>query len=588
MLRRRYSAPLVIAVVALAALVLAILILGGAETTHRFGPVRIRSSAIGRPLLLVVAASLVLLALEWRSRAWRIGALTLLTASGVLAAIAAARSAPSFVAIADIGVEELYVLLATRGRLLVGPYSRFGWHHPGPLYFWLQAPMYAAAGTRASALYAGAWVLNVAWIALLAWILTREEQGVTAVTVAGAALWFAARTGGLLASPWTAHVPVLATLAWMAIVAGAAAGRVGLLPLLAGIATFVAQTHVGLVPIVVPLSMLASIAAVARYYRRNGRLPWAIVNGTAWLFALLWLLPIVEELSRPAGNLTALARFFSSAPLEHASLTSAVSYWAYGLAGMLRSHIALPWGQHFVLSGLEWAIPVSCVEVILLIVIGSWQLRRARTFSAMLAWTAAAASLIGLWSVTRIRADIVDHEIFWLTGLGAVNLGILAAAAIELLPVSRVKPAHAATISAVLAGLLVVLAIRLGARDFDHLVALERLHARDQDTMEAATDAVRRYVDETHAVRPLFVLEPEVWDWATGVFIELQKADRPFAVEPRWLPMFTDRYAPTGTEDAVIRFSAAPPSPSSASSQGVVVLEHPPVYVTAVRVSRAP
>src|SRR5690348_17774394 len=51
---------------------------------------------------------------------------------------------------------ESYTLYASRAQLLVGPYSRYGWHHPGPLYFYLLAPVYTLAGKSTPGLSAGA------------------------------------------------------------------------------------------------------------------------------------------------------------------------------------------------------------------------------------------------------------------------------------------------------------------------------------------------------------------------------------------------------------------------------------------------
>jgi hypothetical protein len=36
----------------------------------------------------------------------------------------------------DYAALELYTRLAAQGRQLLGPYSRFGFHHPGPAYFY--------------------------------------------------------------------------------------------------------------------------------------------------------------------------------------------------------------------------------------------------------------------------------------------------------------------------------------------------------------------------------------------------------------------------------------------------------------------
>src|SRR5689334_7708759 len=77
------------------------------------------------------------------------------------AAIAATRHAAPNFPVSDLAVGESYTILASQGRLLVGPYSRFSWHHPGPIYFYLLAPFYKALGSRTIGLEVGALAINM-------------------------------------------------------------------------------------------------------------------------------------------------------------------------------------------------------------------------------------------------------------------------------------------------------------------------------------------------------------------------------------------------------------------------------------------
>src|SRR5215471_15054113 len=113
-------------------------------------------------------------------RAAAIAATVLALAAGL---VFVARRAPPVVTAADIAVIELYTDLASHGRLLLGPYSRFGWHHPGPLYFYLQAPLYAASNRAGAALNVGAVAINVTAFGLLLWTIARQGRPVLAVLV---------------------------------------------------------------------------------------------------------------------------------------------------------------------------------------------------------------------------------------------------------------------------------------------------------------------------------------------------------------------------------------------------------------------
>ena len=76
--------------------------------------------------------------------------------------------------------------------LLVGPYSRFQWHHPGPLYFYLLAPFYEASGERPSGLSAGALALNLSCLLLIVGWLWQASG---------------ARLAALSAAAWGVQVP---------------------------------------------------------------------------------------------------------------------------------------------------------------------------------------------------------------------------------------------------------------------------------------------------------------------------------------------------------------------------------------------
>ena len=58
------------------------------------------------------------------------------------------RLLPHAIATGDAAATEIFVLHATRGPWPLGPYSQFYWNHPGPLMFYLLAPVYALSGQQ--------------------------------------------------------------------------------------------------------------------------------------------------------------------------------------------------------------------------------------------------------------------------------------------------------------------------------------------------------------------------------------------------------------------------------------------------------
>src|SRR5262249_30547864 len=124
--------------------------------------------------------------------------------------IRTARSGAPFVPTSDTAVIESFTRLAVDGNLQLGPYSRFQWHHPGPLYFYAMAPMYFFSGGKTTGLNAAALVLNLAGLAIALWLIARHATQILGVALALSVLLFVWRVPELLVSPWNPHVPVIA------------------------------------------------------------------------------------------------------------------------------------------------------------------------------------------------------------------------------------------------------------------------------------------------------------------------------------------------------------------------------------------
>jgi len=61
----------------------------------------------------------------------------------------------------DVAVIELVTGAATRQFVALGPYSQYGWHHPGPLMFYALAPFAVLFGFKSIGLSIGAAVINL-------------------------------------------------------------------------------------------------------------------------------------------------------------------------------------------------------------------------------------------------------------------------------------------------------------------------------------------------------------------------------------------------------------------------------------------
>src|SRR5207248_618638 len=102
------------------------------------------------------------------------------------------------------------------GVWALGPYSQFGWHRPGPLYFYMLAPLYAAGGFRFAAINVGAALINLASLAVLLTVVARGSRSLVLWVPATLGVYLL-RLAPVLVSAWNPHVIVMPLAALIAV-----------------------------------------------------------------------------------------------------------------------------------------------------------------------------------------------------------------------------------------------------------------------------------------------------------------------------------------------------------------------------------
>ncbi|HEX6492535.1 MAG TPA: hypothetical protein VF112_03430, partial [Candidatus Dormibacteraeota bacterium] len=395
-----------------------------------------RLDALPPPLGVLLAAAVVALPLAW-------------------AAAALGASHPDVVVGDDRGLAELALMRATHHAQLLGPYSRFGWHHPGPSWFYLLALPYLVTGTATYGMYLGTLLLQGA---AAAWtVLAVRRHGGAALCLATALvllLYLRALDPQLLRFPWNPLATMLPMTLLLVLCARAAAGSVPALAgaLLAG--SFLAQTHVSTAPVALAVVAVAAAALLVR----TG-LPWRHLPASragrgltvAALVALvaMWAPPVIDELTGHPGNLSELVRFLRCGCNPPHPLHEALSAAAQMLAGLVHGNLPVVAGidpgfgrrRLLVLGGFTIAAVALCA---------AGRLRGDR-FAEATGGLLVVALAVAVWSFTRIAGPIEGYLVIWVTAFAAVLAigwaslltGALPAAARRLAPRPRLGAAAA-------------------------------------------------------------------------------------------------------------------------------------------------
>ena len=528
---------------AVASLALAFALLWGFDFTWRMGPIRLRMTDPVRPFALatiVTGAALFL-------RTSRTTAVLLTGMVGVAALILYARTAdPAFAPAGDIALIETSTIHAANGDQLLGPYSRFGWSHPGPLYFYVQAPFYVMSGYRSAGLSAGALAINLAALGLLVRVCMRASSGgFLAAAISMASVLFTYRASEMLASQWNPHVLVLPVMAIVVVAAAVAAGRIGLLPVLAAFASFVVQTHVGLGPAVLALTGVATaMAALHAYWFRSGDAPrfWPILNGTFWLLLLLWLMPLAQELSEPDGNLWRLWTFFGVESRPSQLWRTSFRTWSDMISAFVRSDIDVGWGNRYGPNPGPWGQFWAITETAAVAAIGVKAAFEKDSFRAALAAMVLIASTVGLWSITRVDDVVYDHLVFWLAGIGALHIGLMADALVRLVPrAANVFPTRVAAAACILT---FGVGAAVGFQELRVVVSRSFRPLPEPLSVRRLADAIVPAFEANRIKRPLVTIDQPVWGVAAGVLLQLQKRHVPFTIHEDWWFMFGEPSGP--------------------------------------------
>jgi hypothetical protein len=346
-----------------------------------------------------------------RRDAWILGPLVILV---ILPAAAAALSLvgrrwfPSgdeaFIArrVADVG---------GRHTPSVGVYSRFGWDHPGPLLFWLLAPLERLGGD--TGILCGTAGINAACLGGALMVAYRRGG---AVLTAWVALFLAvlchALGAGFLLDPWNPWLPVTGLALLLLLGWSVGCGDQAMWPWLVGVASWEIQAHVGFAAVVLAVAVFVtgcrtvawgrSVRAGASGASSASGVP-AGTHGGRWAIAIalgLWAGPIVQQLTGRRGDLEALLRF----SLRPSGSTLGFGYGVHVAARELS--LSPPWatGHDANPLGLLTVAPVGAglMQLALLAGLGWLAWRREHGDAATLAAVTLVAVAGGVAGLTRV------------------------------------------------------------------------------------------------------------------------------------------------------------------------------------------
>lgn len=424
----------------------------------------------------------------------------------------------------DFALNSLQIREAKAFHELLGNYSRWQFHHPGPAVFYLMAfgewLFYDA--TRLVPAPMNAQILTIILFNTILIFATvhvfqphSPSPAFVPLALAAVALVVATinhdQTASAPVSVWMPHVALFPFLFFLAVCASVATGEIRRLPLLAGAGMLLVHLHVAQCLFVAMLGGAACFSG----FRRRGAVPWRPPAIVAAVVACMFLAPILLEIALyEPDNLDHLLAYSRQHPGAQKSLGEAIWYFGSFLvylpapdtakpgvaslwASFARPYVILYWLAFAGLATLLWRRKGKALS----------------PFLRLAAFACAAASALFLFWGTRIAGDLYNFNGYFIYSVQLMLWLVLAAVLAQTLP----KHAALATWAAAL-----VLLAACSPRFKIMYSGLPSLPAIAAGIPRLEPGKLR--MDFPHAE----------WSNAAGIAIQLARQGKTFCVAPNW------------------------------------------------------
>lgn len=329
----------------------------------------------------------------------------------------------------DLALTEMQVRDIGHHEVLNGLYSRADWRHPGPMLFYLLAPLYWLTGHASIALNLGALIINAAAIAGMA-VIARRRGGTPLMlcTLLGCGLLVRTLGGDFMHDFWNNYITVLPFGLMIFLAWDLTCGDIWALPVATVVASFLFQTHVGFLALAVPLLVWGVVwMAVPAWRSTDARKRELVRSGllSAAVLVVLWLPTLIDVALHAPSNAERIVRWFGRA--EEGTHT-VVQGWR-----VIRSQFALrpewmTYHRPFGLVGEPVYLYTAPAPLLLgLVGVAVWVLwRREGGDGRRMALTFALALVLGIFAVARTVGPAFDYRLRWTWVLGMVGFVVVA------------------------------------------------------------------------------------------------------------------------------------------------------------------
>lgn len=450
--------------------------------------------------------------------------------------------------VADEAVNAIQILNAKEFTETLGPYSRFEFHHPGPIsyyYYAITEPIFYFLKSDYSKHIFAQYFLNVLFF-FVAMIIVRDlfrNQCICMLFIA-AALFVLYPLDGfrIFVNTWGPAILILPFLVYVLAILKFAQGNIKYILVITMCGIITAHNHLGIIPTLGVLLVFAVITYIKNRppgdLRSRKNIYWLIL--TILIFALTSVPPVAEQLANfKTGNMWKIAKFLKiHQGYEHSIMESFI---------FVLNYYSKPLAKIIVIN------PILNISLLMSIALFGLLNSARRTLVVYMISISVLGLFISTLSAAKVVGDLMDY-LFWFQYVYVIILYFVAV--LGLIQIVKITSDKIAAIkqlrrsSAVLKGLFGVFLIVLTI-----LVALEmyRMPAPKYDgTVSNIVSVINPSKQKCYLIT---VAKGSIhhmrWPVAAGVVLKLRRMGYRVHVPDEWLFMYGKNMKCTDCEECV-------------------------------------
>lgn len=443
----------------------------------------------------------------------------------------------------DFAAIEINTISAMHGRQLLGVYSRFAWNHPGPMFFYLMAPMYVLGGMNCTSLILACIIIVLIFAMAVMAVVHSGCRGSSRIMAYSTAVLLAVYLWKLpVCSIWNPDVLYLPFVLYMFLCALLIIGRVWTLPAIMFVGSFLIQTHLGTAPCVVAIGLMSSTLCFSQ--RLSNTLGFRVIpQGSARIsvatslaiLVICWFLPLLEEFTHDPGNISKIFQFFIR-PQEHHDLWIAFVTFSKEVSWM---RLLLPgsvWSEGYPgkIEAVSMAVGVS--QLFLLALAYRMNLMKHQYFNAALSLVIGVGALVAVLSIATIRGPIHGFLVRWMSGFGLVSYTVILSMAIDSLgftkcfqwSLDRSRLTLWTGLALITCSIIATLWSTYDLRERSSVEYAPRCLSENEIRIKELSECLCGFLEAEKISRPLIRWEHNRWPIAIGLLLQLVRAKKNF------------------------------------------------------------